>query len=88
MRNFELVQNVLSIIVMAIFGVIIGLAMVPSYLLFFELTSITEGKEDWLRQLESVLAWVLVTSFGESSSCICGLMGGLFRIRKEEGDIL
>ena len=57
MRNFELVQNVLSIIVIAIFGVIIGLAMVPSYLLFIELTSMTEGKEDWLRQLEPVSVW-------------------------------
>ena len=44
MKNFELVQNVLSVLVMALFGVIIGLAMVPSYLLFIELTSMTEGK--------------------------------------------
>ena len=44
MKNFELFQNLLSVLVMMLFGVIIGLAMVPSYLLFIELTSITNGK--------------------------------------------
>ena len=78
MKNFELVQNVLSVLVMALFGVIIGLAMVPSYLLFIELTSMTEGKGGLVEAVGYIIWGVVLL-------VICGLMGGLFRIRKEEG---
>ena len=41
MKYFSLVQHSLSIIVMAFFGILIGLAMVPSYFLFYEITELT-----------------------------------------------
>ena len=86
MKNFELVQNVLSVIVMALFGVIIGLAMVPSYLLFIELTSMTEGKGGLVEAVGVCVGLGLgYIIWGVVLLLICGLMGGLFRIRKEEG---
>ena len=50
MKSFELVQNVLSVLVMALFGVIIGLAMVPSYLLFIELIILVDSVQLPLRR--------------------------------------
>ena len=86
MKNFELVQNVLSVLVMALFGVIIGLAMVPSYLLFIELTSMTEGKGGLVEAVGICVGLGLgYIIWGVVLLVICGLMGGLFRIRKEEG---
>ena len=43
MKYFSLVQHSLSIIVMAFFGILIGVAMVPSYLLFYEITELTNN---------------------------------------------
>ena len=86
MKSFELVQNVLSVLVMALFGVIIGLAMVPSYLLFIELTSITNGKGILVEAVGICVGLGLgYIIWGVVLLVICGLMGGLFRIRKEEG---
>ena len=86
MKNFELVQNVLSVLVMALFGVIIGLAMVPSYLLFIELTSMTEGKGGLVEAVGICVSLGLgYIIWGVVLLIVCGLMGGLFRIRKEEG---
>ena len=44
MKYFQVVQNVLSGIVMVLFGVLFGLAMLPSYFLFLEIGEITSGK--------------------------------------------
>ena len=35
-KSFVMVQNVLSVIVMILFGVLFGLAMIPSYFLFLD----------------------------------------------------
>ena len=89
MKNFELVQNVLSVLVMALFGVIIGLAMVPSYLLFIDLTSMTEGKGGLVEALGICVGLGLgYIIWGVVLLLICGLMGGLFRIGRKRGDIL
>ena len=81
MKSFELVQNVLSVLVMALFGVIIGLAMVPSYLLFIELTSITNGKGILVEAVGICVSLGLgYIIWGVVLLVICGLIGGLFRI--------
>ena len=86
MKSFELVQNVLSVLVMALFGIIIGLAMVPSYLLFLELTSMSEGRGDLIEAIGLCVSLGLgYIVWGIVLLVICGLMGGLFRIRKDEG---
>ena len=46
MKSFVMVQNVLSVIVMILFGVLFGLAMMPSYFLFLEIGEITNGEGD------------------------------------------
>ena len=86
MKSFVMVQNVLSVIVMILFGVLFGLAMIPSYFLFLEIGEITNGEGDFVQAagvcISLGLGYIL---WGVILLLICGTMGGIFRIRKEEG---
>ena len=86
MKSFVVVQNVLSVIVMILFGVLFGLAMLPSYFLFLEIGEITNGKSELVEAagfcISLGLGYIL---WGVVLILICGTMGGIFRIRKEEG---
>ena len=85
-KSFVMVQNVLSVIVMILFGVLFGLAMMPSYFLFLEIGEITNGEGDLVEAagvcISLGLGYIL---WGVVLLLICGTMGGVFRIRKEEG---
>ncbi len=88
MKNFELVQNVLSVLVMALFGVIIGLAMVPSYLLFIELTSMTEGKGELVEAVGICVGLGLgYIIWGVVLLVICGIMGGAVQNQEGRGEV-
>ena len=71
---------------MALVGVIIGLAIVPSYLFFDWMTATTDGQD---RVIEVVVTCISLglgyIIWGVSLIVICGVLGGLFRIRKPEG---
>lgn len=86
MKYFSLVQHSLSIIVMAFFGILIGVAMVPSYLLFYEITELTNNNGVMLEVfgicISLGLGYIL---WGISILLICGFWGMLFKIRKKEG---
>ena len=86
MNSFEMVQNVLSIMVMILFGILFGLAMLPSYLLFLEIEKITTDKAEWIEAVGFCISLgVGYIVWGVVLLMICGTMGGIFRIRKEEG---
>ena len=86
LNSFGRVQHVLSVLVMALVGVIIGLAIVPSYLFFDWMTATTDGQD---RVIEVVVTCISLglgyIIWGVSLIVICGVLGGLFRIRKPEG---
>ncbi|MBF92502.1 MAG: hypothetical protein CMB78_01860 [Euryarchaeota archaeon] len=86
MNSFGRVQHVLSVLVMALVGVIIGLAIVPSYLFFDWMTATTDGQD---RVIEVVVTCISLglgyIIWGVSLIVICGVLGGMFRIRKPEG---
>ncbi len=86
MNSFGRVQHVLSVLVMAMVGVIIGLAIVPSYLLFDWMATTIDGQS---RVIEVVVTCISLglgyIVWGVSLIVICGVLGGLFRIRKPEG---
>tara|TARA_B100000676_G_scaffold299592_1_gene344139 strand:+ start:374 stop:1036 length:663 start_codon:yes stop_codon:yes gene_type:complete len=71
---------------MALVGVIIGLAIVPSYLFFDWMTATTDGQD---RVIEVVVTCISLglgyIIWGVSLIVICGVLGGMFRIRKPEG---
>ena len=85
-KSFVMVQNVLSVIVMILFGVLFGLAIMPSYFLFLEIGEITNGEGEFVEAagfcISLGLGYIL---WGVVLLLICGTMGGIFRIRKEEG---
>ena len=86
MKSFEIVQSVLSVIVMILFGVLFGLAIMPSYFLFMEVKEITSGKSDLVEAAGFCISLGLgYIIWGIVLLLICGTMGGIFRIRKEEG---
>jgi len=86
MKLFGVVQNVLSVLVIVLFGVIFGLAIIPSYYLFVEITAITDGKRQLVEAagicVSIGLGYIL---WGVVLLLICGMMGGIFRMRKDEG---
>lgn len=86
LNSFGRVQHVLSVLVMALVGVIIGLAIVPSYLFFDWMTATTDGQD---RVIEVVVTCISLglgyIIWGVSLIVICGVLGGMFRIRKPEG---
>ncbi len=85
-KSFEIVQNVLSVIVMILFGVLFGLAIMPSYFLFMEVKEITSGKSELVEAAGFCISLGLgYIIWGIVLLLICGTMGGIFRIRKEEG---
>ena len=86
MNSFGSVQHVLSVLVMALVGVIIGLAIVPSYLFFDWMTATTDGQDRVIEVVVTCISLGLGYIFwGVSLIVICGVLGGLFRIRKPEG---
>ena len=86
MNSFEMVQNVLSIMVMILFGILFGLAMLPSYLLFLEVEKIITDHAEWIEAVGFCISLgVGYIVWGVVLLMICGTMGGIFRIRKEEG---
>ena len=86
LNSFGRVQHILSVLVMALLGAIIGLAIVPSYFLFDWMTTTTDGQG---KIIEAVVACISLglgyIIWGVSLIIICGVLGGLFRIRKTEG---
>ncbi len=85
-NSFGPVQHVLSVFVMAFFGVIIGLAVIPAFILFDWLTSFTEGQGTIIEVLGTCISLGLgYIVWGVFLVIICGALGGLFRIRKPEG---
>ena len=86
MKAFEVAQNVLSAIVMILFGGLFGLAIMPSYFLFLEITDRTNGKGELIEAagfcMSLGLGYIL---WGIVLLLICGTLGGIFRIRKDEG---
>ena len=86
MKAFEVAQNVLSAIVMILFGGLFGLAIMPSYFLFLEITDRTNGKGELIEAagfcMSLGLGYIL---WGIVLLLICGTLGSIFRIRKEEG---
>jgi len=85
-KSFEIIQNVLSVIVMILFGVLFGLAIMPSYFLFMEVKEITSGKSELVEAAGFCISLGLgYIIWGIVLLLICGTMGGIFRIRKEEG---
>ena len=86
MRSFEIVQNILTVLVMILFGVVFGLAIIPSYFLFEKLRSLSDGHGEFTEAAGICvgigLGYIL---WGVCLIAICGLFGGIFRIRKEEG---
>lgn len=85
-KSFEIVQNVLSVIVMILFGVLFGLALMPSYFLFMEIKELTSGKSDLVEAAGFCISLGIgYIVWGIFLLLICGSIGGIFRIRKEEG---
>jgi acetyltransferase-like isoleucine patch superfamily enzyme len=85
-KSFEVVQNVLTVIVMILFGGLFGLAIMPSYFLFMEVTDVTNGKGDLVEAAGFCISLGLgYIIWGVVLLLICGTLGRIFRIRKEEG---
>lgn len=86
MKAFEVAQNVLSAIVMILFGGLFGLAIMPSYFLFLEITDRTNGKGELIEAagfcMSLGLGYIL---WGIVLLLICGTLGSIFRVRKDEG---
>ncbi len=86
MNSFGPIQHFLSVFVMAFIGLIIGLAVIPSYFLFDWLTSLTQDQGSIYEALGACvglgLGYIL---WGVSLITICGFLGGIFKIRKPEG---
>jgi len=86
MNSFGTVQHILSVVVMALFGIIIGLALIPSYFLFFGLTGITDDQGAIIKIVGICIALGLgYILWGVTLILICGMIGALFKIRKPEG---
>jgi len=85
-KAFEVAQNVLSAIVMILFGGLFGLAIMPSYFLFLEITDRTNGKGELIEAagfcMSLGLGYIL---WGIVLLLICGTLGSIFRVRKDEG---
>jgi|TARA_B100000214_G_scaffold133583_1_gene94977 acetyltransferase-like isoleucine patch superfamily enzyme len=85
-KYFQVVQNVLSVIVMVLFGVLFGLAMLPSYFLFLEIGEITSGKSELVEAVGICISLGLgYILWGVVLLLICGVIGGIFKMRKDEG---
>ena len=56
LNSFGSVQHLLSVLVMFFFGVIIGLAIVPSYFLFDWLTSFTKEQNSVIEAIGTCIA--------------------------------
>jgi len=86
MNTFAMTQHILSVIVMAIFGIIIGFALIPSYLLFMGLTELTNNYGDAVKVIGiCVSLGIGYILWGITLVLICGVLGGLFKVRKSEG---
>ncbi len=86
MNSFGPVQHVLSVLVMIFVGLVIGLALVPSYFLFYWLRSFTKEQDTLIEVIGTCIALGLgYIVWGVCLIFICGALGGLFRIRKPEG---
>ena len=86
LNSFGPVQHILSVLVMLFFGLIIGLAIVPSYFLFEWLTSFTKEQGSMFEAIGTCVALGIgYIVWGVCLIIICGALGGLFRIRKPEG---
>ncbi len=81
MKYFQVVQNVLSVIVMVLFGVLFGLAMLPSYFLFLEIGEITSGKSEIVEAVGICISLGLgYILWGVVLLLICGVIGGIFKM--------
>jgi len=86
LNSFGPVQHVLSVLVMIFVGLVIGLALVPSYFLFYWLRSFTKEQDTLIEVIGTCIALGLgYIVWGVCLIFICGALGGLFRIRKPEG---
>ena len=85
-KSFEVVQHILSVLVMGFFGILFGLALMPSYFLYLELTAVTEGRGKLTEAVGvCVSLGVGYILWGVALLMICGLLGRIFRIRKRQG---
>ena len=86
MNSFSTTQHILSVVIMILFGIIIGLAITPSYFLFIGLTGITDDHGSIVKAFGICIALGLgYILWGVVLILICGTIGGLFRIRKPQG---
>ena len=86
MNSFSTTQHILSVVIMILFGIIIGLAIIPSYFLFVGLTGITDDHGPIVKAFGICIALGLgYILWGVILILICGTIGGLFRIRKTQG---
>ncbi|MBT3641401.1 MAG: hypothetical protein HN533_02095 [Euryarchaeota archaeon] len=94
MKSFILIQNLLTAIVLPVFGVIIGLTAIPAIALFYywhgqelPLSLSASTPEDYIIELTGigVSLGLFVITWGISLVFISGIMAGLLRPRIESG---
>lgn len=86
MKSFEIVQNVLTLLVVPFLAAVVGIASAPAVWLFLEARVILVEQEYWLEIIGTSLALGFACMlWGVTLVMLCGFLGGLFRPRLEPG---
>ncbi len=86
MKSFEIVQNVLTMLVVPFLAGVVGISAVPAVFLFFEARVFLVSQDYWIEIVGTSLALGFACMlWGVTLVMLCGFLGGLFRPRLEPG---
>ena len=86
LKSFEIVQNILTFLIIPFLGIIVGIAAVPGVWIFLEGRAYLVEQEYWMELVGTGIALGLsCVIWGITLVLMSGLLGGLFRPRLEPG---
>ena len=89
LKSFEVVQNVLTFLIIPFLGIIVGIASIPGVWMFLEARAYLVDQANWLELVGTGISLGLAcVVWGITLVLMSGLLGGLFRPRLEPGRYL
>ena len=86
LKSFEVVQNVLTFLIITFLGIIVGIASIPGVWMFLEARAYLVDQANWLELVGTGISLGLAcVVWGITLVLMSGLLGGLFRPRLEPG---
>ena len=86
LKSFEIVQNLLTFLIIPFLGIIVGIASIPGVWIFLEARSYLVDQANWLEIIGTGISLGLAcVVWGITLVLMSGLLGGLFRPRLEPG---